>query len=58
MGGDGRDKKIVADAGKIAELLVSEGVKAIPRKSREVILDFDATDDPLHCAQEGAFFHG
>jgi hypothetical protein len=58
LGGDGRYKKIVADAGKIAELLVSEGVKAIPRKSREVILDFDATDDPLHGAQEGAFFHG
>jgi hypothetical protein len=58
LGGDGRYKKIVADAGKIAELLVNEGVKAIPRKSREVILDFDATDDPLHGAQEGAFFHG
>lgn len=58
LGGDGRYKKIVADAGKVAELLVSEGVKAIPRKSREVILDFDATDDPLHGAQEGAFFHG
>ena len=58
LGGDGRYKKIVADADKIAELLVNEGVKAIPRKSREVILDFDATDDPLHGEQEGAFFHG
>ena len=58
LGGDGRYKKIVADAEKIAQLLMVEGVKAIPRRSREIILDFDATDDPLHGAQEGAFFHG
>ena len=38
-------------------LLIEEGVKAIPRKSREIILDFDATDDPLHGNQEGAFCH-
>ena len=34
-----------------------EGVKAIPRKSREIVLDFNATEDPLHGAQEGGFFH-
>ena len=39
-------------------LLIEEGVKAIPRKSRAIILDFDATDDPLHGNQQGAFFHG
>ena len=39
-------------------MLIEEGVKAIPRKIREIILDFDATDDPLHGNQEGAFFHG
>ena len=39
-------------------MLIKEGVKALPRKSREIILDFDATDDPLHGNQEGAFFHG
>jgi hypothetical protein len=58
LGGDGRYKKIIADAQKIEALLIEEGVKALPRKSREVVLDFDATDDPLHGAQEGAFFHG
>ena len=26
--------------------------------SREIILDLDATDDPLHGNQQGAFFHG
>ena len=57
-GGDGRYKKILAKPEEIAALLLEEGVKAIPRKSREIVLDFDATDDPLHGAQEGAFFHG
>jgi hypothetical protein len=27
---------------------IKRGVKAIPRKSAEIVLDFDATDDPLH----------
>jgi hypothetical protein len=58
LGGDGRYKKILPCPEKIAALLLEEGVKAIPRRSREIVLDFDATDDPLHGAQEGAFFHG
>lgn len=57
-GGDGRYKKILAQPEEIAALLLAEGVKSIPRRSREIVLDFDATDDPLHGAQEGAFFHG
>ena len=24
----------------------------------EIVLDFDATDDPVHGDQEGKFFHG
>ncbi|NKB24222.1 MAG: IS1380 family transposase [Kiritimatiellae bacterium] len=55
---DGRYKKIVADPDKIEALLIGEGVKAIPRRSREIVLDFGATDDPLHGQQEGAYFHG
>jgi Transposase DDE domain group 1 len=58
LGGDARYKKIIAKPQEIRALLIKEGVKAIPRKSREIILDFDATDDPLHGNQEGAFFHG
>jgi len=58
LGGDARYKKIIAKPQEIEALLIEEGVKAIPRKSREIILDFDATDDPLHGSQEGAFFHG
>jgi hypothetical protein len=58
LGGDGRYKKIIAQPQKIEALLMEQGVKAIPRRSREIVLDFYATDDPLHGAQEGAFFHG
>ena len=58
LGGDARYKKIIARPQEIEALLIEEGIKAIPRKSRKIILDFDATDDPLHGNQEGAFFHG
>lgn len=58
LGGDGRYKKIIPDSGKIEQLLIEEGVRAIPRRSSRIVLDFDATDDPLHGAQEGRFFHG
>jgi len=55
---DERYCKIEAQAEKIEELLMQQGVKSIPRKSKEIVLDFDATDDPLHGQQEGAYFHG
>lgn len=55
LGADGRYKKRIPDAAKIEQLLIKEGVKAIPRKSKRIVLDFDATDDPLHGAQEGRF---
>ena len=56
-GGDGRYIKIEAQADKIESLLISEGLKALPCKSKEIVLDFDATDDPLHRQQQGACFH-
>ena len=55
---DSRYKKIEANPKQIEDLLIREGVKAIPRRSREIVLDFDATDDPLHGDQEGAYFNG
>ena len=54
----GKYRKINADPAAIAALLLAEGVAAIPRKSRVIVLDFDATDDPLHGNQEGRFYHG
>lgn len=55
---DGHYRKIQANASKIESLLVKTGVASIPRQSRVIVLDFDATDDPIHGAQEGRFFHG
>lgn len=55
---DARYCKIAARPEAIRKLLITEGVKAIPRKSREIIIDFDATDDPLHGKQEGRYFQG
>ena len=53
-----RYKKIVADVGAIDELLVEVFLEAYERPPAEIILDVDATDDPLHGHQEGRFFHG
>jgi Transposase DDE domain group 1 len=55
---DGRYRKIQPQADKIEALLLERGVKAIPRRSAEIVLDFDATDDPLHGQQQNAYFHG
>src|SRR6516165_2975622 len=55
---DTRYNKIQAQPDEIEQLLIQRGVKAIPRKSAEIVLDFDATDDPLHGSQEGAYFNG
>jgi Transposase DDE domain group 1 len=53
-----RYHKIGSQPDKLEALLIARAVKAIPCKSKEIVLDFDATDDPLHGAQEGAFFNG
>jgi hypothetical protein len=50
--------KIHADADAIESFFVEAGVAAIPRKTKEIILDFDATDDLIHGMQEGRFYHG
>jgi hypothetical protein len=52
QGIDLRYHKIQAQPEQIEALLIKRGVKAIPRQSAEIVLDFDATDDPLHGSQE------
>src|SRR5438876_12216533 len=42
----------------IKHLLVDLFLEAHERAPRQIILDLDATDDPLHGEQEGRFFHG
>jgi hypothetical protein len=53
-----RYKKVVACCAAIADLLVETFVRAQPAPPAEVVLDLDATDDPLHGHQLGRFFHG
>jgi Transposase DDE domain group 1 len=53
-----RYKKIVLDHGAVDCLLVAVFLAAHREAPEEIILDLDATDDPLHGQQEGCFFHG
>ena len=53
-----RYKRIVADPEPIDRLLVDLFLDAHEAAPGEIILDLDATDDPLHGDQEGRFFHG
>jgi len=51
-------KKIVADGVKIDELMITLFIESYPSAPSELVLDVDATDDPLHGNQEGKYFHG
>ena len=42
----------------LKRLLVDVFLEAHARAPNEIILDLDATDDPVHGEQEGRFFHG
>ena len=53
-----RYSKIVADGEALDRLLVKLFLESHGRAPETVWLDLDATDDPLHGAQEGRFFHG
>jgi hypothetical protein len=53
-----RYHKIVYDSAAIAALFIDHFVDAHPTPPRRIVLDLDATDDPLHGQQEGRFFHG
>src|SRR5271169_5466833 len=53
-----RYHKISHDAAMIERLLVDLFVEAHRSPPKQIILDLDATDDPLHGHQEGRFFHG
>lgn len=50
--------RISHDGTAIKNLLVDLFVEAHRRAPRQIVLDLDATDDPLHGQQEGRFFHG
>src|ERR1700730_16969734 len=53
-----RYHKISHDPEAIDSLFVDLFLDAHQKAPKQIILDLDATDDPLHGNQEGRFFHG
>ncbi len=53
-----RYHKIGHDAAAIEGLFVALFLEAHKTPPERIVLDLDATDDPLHGHQEGRFFHG
>jgi len=53
-----RYHKIAHDPVAIEELFVTLFLEAYKAPPKRIILDLDATDDPVHGDQEGRFFHG
>ena len=51
-----RYKRIVAQPEALDDLLVGLFMESHAKAPREIWLDLDATDDPLHGAQEGRFY--
>jgi len=58
VGGKERYKKIALDQAAVDRLLVEVFLEAHEQPPAEIILDLDATDDPVQGNQEGRFFHG
>jgi hypothetical protein len=53
-----RYHKISHDPAAIEALFVDLFLEAHESAPQEIVLDLDATDDPIHGEQEGRFFHG
>jgi hypothetical protein len=60
VGADSRSryKKIPASAKKIEDFFIDSYLAQHRQPPAEIILDLDATDDPVHGDQLGRFFHG
>jgi hypothetical protein len=53
-----RYHKISHNPVAIKNLFVDHFLEAHERAPKQIVLDLDATDDPLHGEQEGRFYHG
>jgi len=53
-----RYKKITANLAQMESLLTDFFIEAQQAPPKQIILDFDATDDPIHGDQLGRFFQG
>ena len=45
-------------AWRLHEVLLDQFIASFKRAPKKLILDFDATDNPVHGEQDGRFFHG
>ena len=57
-GVDNRYWKIAWNEQTIERFFIEVFLSSHRRTPRQIVLDLDATDDPLHGHQEGRFFHG
>src|SRR3954447_24014454 len=55
---DSRYKKVVCRTHDVERLFVNLFLQAHSRPPERIVLDLDATDDPIHGRQLGRFFHG
>jgi Transposase DDE domain group 1 len=55
---DSRYKKITCNTREVERLLVTLFLQAHREPPARIVLDLDATDDPIHGHQLGRFFHG
>ena len=53
-----RYRRIVLREEFVDQVFLDVFLQAHPRPPKQITLDLDATDDPLHGKQEGRFFHG
>ena len=53
-----RYKKVMMNPERIDRLMIDHFLDAQDRAPLQIVLDLDATDDPIHGHQEGRFFHG
>jgi Transposase DDE domain group 1 len=57
-GPEARYKKIGVETEAVDRFWVEMFIQSHPEAPAELVLDVDATDDPVHGEQEGRFFHG
>jgi len=58
VGAATRYHRIGHDTAAIEDLFVDLFIEAHKTPPKQIVLDLDATDDPVHGHQEGRFFHG
>jgi hypothetical protein len=53
-----RYRRVVLREEFVDQVFLDVFLQAYPKPPKQITLDLDATDDPLHGKQEGRFFHG